>query len=330
MSRLVPTLGTALLFILALSPAQASLHLCNRTSYVIYAATAATTANGTDVKGWARVAPGACEVAIQGDLIAQSYYLYARSARAHSGAPRAWNGQTNLCVKDRDFALRLPPGIPRCTAIDTYELPFAVIETHHMRSWTATLRESPDLASMAAAERAGVKRLLGDIGVRNLANDTAMDSAVAQFRKRARLQDKAGTAALFNALETEAMKTAVPVGYTICNDTDKPAFAALGQKKANAFVSRGWWTVAGGTCSQVVTESVSGTPVYLRVEKHGGVPLVAGSMTLCVTNIEFEIQGRERCAQRGLAEAGFAETNGNGQSGYTAHITASGLAAPLR
>jgi uncharacterized membrane protein len=276
------------------------------------------------------VAPGACETAIQGDPIAQASYLYARSARAHSSAPRAWNGQINLCVKDRDFTLRLPLGFPRCTAIDTYELPFAAIQTHHMRSWTTTLRESPDLASMPAAERAGVKRLLGDTGVRNLANDKAIDAAVAQFRKRTRLQDKAGTAALFNALETEAMKTAVPVGYTICNDTDKPAFAALGQKKAKVFFSRGWWTVAGGTCSQVVTESLSGTPVYLRVEKHGGVPLVSGPMTFCVTNIEFEVQGREHCVQRGLAEAGFAQTNVNGQSGYTAHITASGLAAPLR
>jgi uncharacterized membrane protein len=327
MSRLVPALGTALLFIAAVSPAEASLRLCNRTSYVIYAATAAVTAGGTDVKGWTRVASGACEVSIPGDLIAQAYYLYARSGRAHSGAPRAWSGQTNLCVKDRDFALRLPLGIPRCEAPDTYELPFAAIQTHHMRTWTATLRESPDFASMPAAERAGVKRLLGDIGVRDLANDKAMDAAVAQFRKRVRLQDKAGTAALFNALETEAMKTAVPVGYTICNDTDKPAFAALGQKKAKVFFSRGWWTVAGATCSQVMTESLSGAPVYLRVEKHGGVPLVAGPMTFCVTNIEFEIQGRERCVKRGLAEAGFVETNINGGPGYTAHITASGLAA---
>jgi uncharacterized membrane protein len=327
MSRLVPVLGTALLFILVLSPAEASLRLCNRTSYVIYTATAATTVSGTDVKGWTRVTPGACEVEIQGDLIAQAYYLYARSARAHSGAPRAWSGQTNLCVKDRDFSLRLPLGVPRCTAPDTYELPFAAIQTHHMRSWTMTLRETPDLASMPAAERAGLKRLLGDVGVRNLSDDKAMDLAVTQFRKRTRLQDKSGPTALFNALETEAMKTAVPVGYTICNDTDKPVFAALGQKKAKAFFSSGWWTVAGGTCSQVMTESLSGAPVYLRVERRGGVPLVAGSMTFCVTNIEFEIQGRERCVKRGLAEAGFVETNVSGQPGYTAHITGSGLAA---
>ena len=327
MSRLVPSLGTALLFILVLSPAQASLRLCNRTSYVIYAATAATTAGGTDVKGWTRVAPGACEVTIQGDLIAQGYYLYARSARAHSGEPHAWSGQTNTCVKDRDFSLRLAPGIPRCTAPDTYELPFAAVQTHHMRSWTATLREAPDLASMPAAERAGLRRLLGDIGMRNLANDKAMDTALAQFRRRTHLQDKAGTAALFNALETEAMKTVVPAGYTICNDTDKAAFAALGQKKAQGFVSRGWWTVAGGTCSQVMTEPLSGTPVYLRIERQGGVPLVAGPMTFCVTNIEFEIQGRDRCVKRGLAEAGFVETNVYGRPGYTAHITGSGLAA---
>jgi uncharacterized membrane protein len=329
MRRLVPALGTAFILALALSPASASLSLCNRTSYVIYAATAQASASGIDIKGWTRVVPGACGTAIAGDLAAQAYYLFARSARSHDGATRAWNGTTTLCAQDRDFRLHLPVGSPRCGDQNAYELGFVPLSTHHMRSWTTTLRETPDLPSMAAAERAGLKRLLGDVGYRDLSNDKAIDASLAQFRKRTHLPDKADMSAVFNALETEAMRSAAPAGYTVCNDTGKAVYAAVGMKKGNVYVSRGWWTVAGGSCAQVMTDTLAGLPLWLRVEREKGAPIVAGAMTFCVTNIEFEIQGRERCMQRGLTEAGFAETNVKRQPGYTAHVTTGGLRGPF-
>jgi len=324
MTRPFAALATALALSLLPSPAYASLNLCNRTSYVVYAATAALASTGTDVKGWTRIVPGSCAIAIEGDLAAQNYFLYARSARAHSGTARSWGGPVSLCAEDRDFRLRLPPGVVRCSDAASHELGFAPVETHHMRSWTTTLRESPDLPSMPAAARAGLRRLLGDIGVRDLGNDAAVDAALAQFRKRNRMPDKADTASLFSALETEAMKSAVPVGYSICNDTVAAVYAAIGLKTGQVFASKGWWTVAGGTCSQAITDPLSDR-VWLRVERPNGAPLVAGPATFCTTNLEFEIQGRERCAQRGLAEAGFAETNVRRLPGYTARVTATGL-----
>jgi len=125
------------------------------------------------------------------------------------------------------------------------------------------------------------------------------------------------------------MKTAAPIGYTVCNDTDKPVWAALGQNKGAVFVSRGWWTVAPGGCAKTITDSVASGKIYLRVEKAKGVALVSGSEKFCVTNIEFEIQGREHCAARGLAEAGFAETNTKRTPGFAAHVSADGLVVTL-
>jgi uncharacterized membrane protein len=322
MSRLVPVLAAAA-SVLVLSPAQASLKLCNRTSYVLYAATGAGSPSDIAVRGWTRIVPGACAIAIEGDLTGQDYYLYARSSAAHADAPRSWGGQINLCVRDKDFSLRVPRGYVRCR--DSYALPFAAVSTHHMRSWTTTFHETPDLPSMKSAEDAGLRRLLGDTGVRNTAGTKAMEATLAGFRKRMHLPQNAGTDALFGALETEAMTTANPVGYTICNDTDKQAWAALGQRKGAIFVSRGWWTLTPGSCTRALTESVAGREVYLRVEREKGAPLVSGPEKFCVTNIEFEIQGRERCAKRGLAEAGFAATNGARAAGFTAHVTDKGL-----
>jgi uncharacterized membrane protein len=311
--------------LLLTAPAYASLTLCNRTSYVIYAATAVQTANDIAVKGWTRVVPGACAAAVAGDLTAPAYYLYARSSRAHAGPPRDWSGGTVLCVKDKDFVLHLPAGIVRCAG-DSYELAFAGLATRHLRAWTTTFHEAPDLPSLDAAQRAGLKRLLADGGVRNLGSDKAADAALARFRQRMHLVNNAPASALFDALETEAMKSAVPAGYTLCNDTAKPVWVALGQKKGTLYSARGWWTVGGGTCAPLITNSIAGSPVFLRVEKAKGAPLVSGPEAFCVTNIEFEVQGRGRCLQRGLVEAGFVPTNTRGAPGFTAHVSERGLA----
>lgn len=311
----------ALLILASLAPAHASLKLCNRTSYVIYAATAQLAGSDLAIQGWTRIVPGSCEDALKGDLTTQAYYLYARSSRAHAGAPRAWDGKTALCVRDNNFQFRLPFGA-RCPT-DGFELPFAEIDTHHMRSWTTSFRETPDLPSMPAAERAGLKRLLADNGVRNIFTDKQLSDALAGFRRKLHLQD--GTPALFNALETEAMKSAAPAGYTLCNDGMTPFYAALGLQKGSVFVSKGWWTVAAGSCSHLITEPLAGQKMWLRVERDKGPPPVAGPTTFCVTNIEFDIQGRDNCAKRGLTTAGFAETNGRGQPGISVHVGGNGL-----
>lgn len=325
MRRLLPVAAGALAFALAAPPAHASLKLCNRTSYVIYAATATAAANGTLVQGWVRVVPGACRIAINGDLVASAYYVYARTSTAHSGASRAWAGTANFCTKDTDFSLHQPAQSAYCPSPDMSELAFAAIATHHMRSWTTTFRETPDFDSMQSAQRAGLKRLLRDNGAGDTGSDKAVDAALMALRKRLHLSDKTGTDGMFDALETEAMKTAAPAGYAVCNETDKEFWAALGQKKNAVWMSRGWWMVAPGSCAKAIAESVANSKIYLRVEKSKGLELVSGAEKFCVANIEFEIQGRDRCSARGLAEAGFAETNSKGAPGFTAHVSKDGL-----
>jgi uncharacterized membrane protein len=308
---------------LALCPAQAALTACNRTSYVLYAAVAALKSADIASRGWTRILPGACKEVLAGALDADAYYLTARSSRAHSGAPRAWSGPTQFCVKDKDFSLALPFGAG-CPA-DSFEQGFAPIDSHHLREMTTTLRETPDQPSMPAAERAGLRRLLSDTGVRAGGDDKAQDAALTAFRRRVHLAANAPTPALFDALETEAMKAAVPTGYTLCNDTKKDFGAAIGQKKGSAFVSRGWWTVAAGSCSHLITDPIAGQKIWLRVERGKGPPLVGGPNGFCVTNIEFDIQGRDNCVKRGLIAGGFAETNLKGAAGFVAHVAENGM-----
>jgi uncharacterized membrane protein len=331
MKRLCASLIAALGIALGAPAAHASLKLCNQTSYVLYAATATQTDSQIFTQGWTRVVPGACRIAIKGDLIAPAYFTYARSSEAHSGPRRVWDGATNICARDTDFSFHLPLLTTQCPSPEMSELPFAPVSTQHMRSWTITFRETPAFDSMKSAERAGLRRLFGDLGARvdvySAGSDKALDLALESFRKRMHLSDRASTADLFGALETEAMKSATPLGYAICNDTDKPFWAALGEKKGAVSVARGWWMVAAGSCAKAITQSVAKRKIFLRVEKSKGVALISGPEKFCVTDIEFEIQGREHCAARGLIEADFAETNTTGAAGFTAHISEAGLVA---
>jgi len=121
------------------------------------------------------------------------------------------------------------------------------------------------------------------------------------------------------------MKTAAPAGYAVCNETNNAFWAALGQKKSAIWTSHGWWMVAPGSCAKMISESVTGNKIYLRVEKAKGRELVSGQEKFCVVNIEFDIQGRDRCMTRGLIEAGFAETNAKGAPGFVAHVSEAGL-----
>lgn len=309
--------------------AGAALKLCNRTSYVIYAATGSIAGEGAVTQGWSRILPGACQMPMREALNKGKYFVYARSSLAHAGISRAWGGDRQLCAKDANFAMRVPASAIRCTADDMFLLPFAAIDTQHQKSWAMTLDEAPAFKSLQDAERAGLKRLLRDqgakIGAIDAKPDKASDAAMAAFRKRLNMNPKASTTDLYDALETEALKTTAPAGYAICNDTAKAIWAALGVKQKSKWISRGWWKIGAGGCAKAITEALATDKVYLLTQTPGGVSIVYGKEKFCVTNVEFDIQGRDNCKSRGLIEAGFAETKVKGLPGFTAHISEHGL-----
>ena len=330
--RLVAVVLALLCLGSAASPAAAALKLCNRTSYVLYGATAAVTQATITTQGWIRVAPGACQTVLSGDLSSAAYYVYARSSLAHSGPARAWGGERQICVKDVNFSTRDSVAARDCASNSFFTLPFAAVDTHHMKSWTMTLSESPAIATLEQARAVGLKRLLRDIGFRIVSmesgSDNQADRALENFRKRLHISPKASDADLFDALETEALKVTAPTGYAICNDTAKPVAAAIGEKTARSWISHGWWTIASGSCAKAITAPLSAANIYLFVQKVGGPPLVTGEMKFCVADIEFDIEGRSRCKDRGLTETGFAETRVQGMAGYAVHVGEGGLVDP--
>lgn len=316
---------------LAVTPAQAALTLCNRTSYILYAATSAIQSQGGDTQGWTRIAPGDCQVARKEPLKAESYLVHARSALAHSGPPRAWGGATPVCVKDADFTLKRSGTQASCTAADSFALPFAAIANGGKSAWTMNFDETP-VMSLSEAQLAGVKRLLKDNGYK-IAHidgkpDKATGAALTDFRARMHFGANAGNAELFTALEREAARKIAPSGYTVCNDSPETLLVALGQIEQGKPVSRGWWTVEPKACAKAMTTPLKTDTVFLLAQHKNGSVFVGGKQKFCVASAVFDVQGAQDCIGRGLAEAGFAATPTKGLSGYVAHIGADGLRAP--
>jgi uncharacterized membrane protein len=330
MMRLAPVLLVLVLLVLGLSalPAQAALTLCNRTSYVLYAASAAIQSPKSQAQGWTRIVPGECRLVRKEPLTAESYLVYARSGIAHSGPQRAWGGAYPVCVKDTNFSISQAMTEPYCTADDTFALPFAPLGSRGQSVWTMNFDEKPAM-SLTEAQLAGVKRLLKDNGYpiprMDGRPDKATGAALADFRKRMNFGLNAGNTELFAALEQQARQKIAPAGYTVCNDSREVLLVALGQTDGGRAVSRGWWTVQPGACAKAITAPLKNDAVYLLGQKKGGSVLAGGPKVFCTTIAVFDIRGAGNCAGRGFSEQGFAMTPTKGVAGYVAHIGAAGL-----
>lgn len=324
---------TALLFVFfaavfAAAPASASLKLCNRTSYILYAAVAATAKGNAVTQGWTRIAPGACETAITTPLKSPPYYVYAQSSRSHSGPSRAWGGDEKFCVKHGNFTFTAPAG-SRCTEDDAFAVGFSKIDTGRKTDFTETLTGKPDITTLSLARMGGIQRLLSDNGYKipkiDGTDDKETENALSTFRRKAKLPRKYTDEQLFKALEDTAVKTASPAGYSVCNATTSPFWAAIGQKAGNNWVSRGWWKVPPANCATAISDPLKTDRIYVLADIPGKRPLTPGAMKFCVADIAFEIQGKDKCKERGMREASFAETNVKGREGYVARVGPKGL-----
>ena len=233
------------------SPASAGLKLCNRTSYVLYSATGFTQDASAITQGWVRILPGTCQTAIKEPLTAKKYFVYARTSLAHSGTSRAWGGTQTLCVKDATFALRTPLTSSRCPADDTFELPFAEIDTHREKSWAMTFDESPAFRTLKDAENAGLKRLLRDqgakVGAIDAKPDKAADGAMVVFDGPDARETQASSINKDGTVAGTCYRKHTAHGFIRTADGTFTSFDAPGSRYTRAFSINDNGVVAGQT-----------------------------------------------------------------------------------
>lgn len=315
--------------LLTVVSASAALKICNRTSYIVYAASGTQTKTALETNGWTRITPGACTALVDGRLKNASYYIYAQSSRAHSGLSRAWGGNVFLCVAHGRFQLRRPGLSAGCPPDQGFAVGFAAVKTHHKADWTETLTETDEIATLEQARLAGLQRLLADNGYPIKKTDGEVGAifrtTLDRFRSSHGLATNTSDADLFSALEKAAGAIAAPAGYSVCNTTGKPLWASIGMNDEKSWFARGWWKIPPAECASLISTPLSDERYFLRVEQAGGKAVIAGTTPLCITDIAFEIEGRTNCKARGMKQAGFLETPTGGKDGLAVHIGPHGL-----
>ncbi len=142
------------------TPALADYQLCNRTSYVLDGAIAFQEGEDWKSRGWVRLAPGECGVALAGAIAGGDCYVFARSIEVHQGRTQYFSGNERFCTADGSFEIE---GRDQC-AVRGYDAnEFLPVRTEPGDDWVTTFSEASDHTA-EQAQIAGAQRLLQDNG----------------------------------------------------------------------------------------------------------------------------------------------------------------------
>jgi uncharacterized membrane protein len=311
--RLIPA---ALAFsLVAWSPAQPDLRLCNRMSYVVDAAIGFEDKTAAATRGWFRIEPGQCRIVLQGTLDAERVYLHARALEVYGGSPLAPSGHADLCVSTGNFVI----AAARSCRSDQKLARFTEVRpTESEQGMTASLAEEGDYND-EQARLAGIQRLLVLAGYDANPIDGVQgrktEAALAQFINDRKLTADAPAAANFFDVLIDAALKPEGAGFSWCNETAQSVMAAVGIEDKGAIITRGWYRLEPGRCLRPdispqmrrlysFAEAIDAQGGAVR---HGDKPLAWGGDTvLCTREAKFELNEHRDCAARGLTSAGFA------------------------
>ena len=307
---------------LAASPAQAELTLCNRTSYRMDAAVGLERRATVETRGWFRIDPGQCRQIIDGPYDAEMAYVYARTPQVYGSAPLPQNGSADFCVRDGDFTFANGRECP--VSQQAHFTPARPTDVPG-RGPTINLAEEADYDD-AQARLAGIQRLLVIAGydanpidgVQGSKTQAALNRFLADRRLAA---DAAANPNFFETL-IAAAQSPEGHGFSWCNDSKNPVMAAIGSTEAATLITRGWYRLEAGTCLRPDVrgeqrtlysygEAVDGNGRTLR--RGDRAVSWGGNVELCTRDGKFELSDQKDCVVRGLNATGFAAIDVAGQ-----------------
>jgi uncharacterized membrane protein len=304
-------------------PARADLQLCNRMSYVIETAIGLEEKGNAVTRGWFRIDPGQCRMALQGAVQADQLYVNARVRDVYGPSPLPQSGHADFCVTAADFAIT---GAKKCTRQGQNLARFTAVKpSEHVGSSRVYLAEDAEYTDEQARD-AGIQRLLVIAGYDATPIDgirgAKTDAALSQFLQDNKLANTAaGRSDFFDILLEAAQKPGI--GFSWCNDTKYTVMAALGVEDKGNIVTRGWYRIEPGKC---LRPEVRGHPLLLysfaeAVDPEGRAIdktlSWGGSQIMCTRHLKFELTEQTDCASKGLSSAGFASVDLAGHGGVT-------------
>jgi len=323
---LILSLASALsMSALAAAPAQAELRLCNRMSYVVEAAIATEDRGHANARGWFRIDPGQCRVAMSGALPSGDIYLHARTPALYGPSPLPQRGDLEFCVGADNFSIS---NARSCRAGQRLALFSAVRPAETEQGHVIALAEEADYSEDQTRD-AGIQRLLAvagyDPGPIDGVRGDKTDTAIRKFILDNKLTITAAARSdFFSVLMEAAQKPGT--GFTWCNDTTYPVMAAIGIKDGGTIITRGWYRIEPGRC---LRPEIAGTPRRVfsfaeAVDSDGqalGIPgrqwSWGGTTALCTRPTRFELSDHLDCAARGLVQTGFGAVEFDGTQAAT-------------
>ena len=305
--------------------AHAKYSLCNKSSYALSAAIGYVDGDRLATRGWWRLRPGQCKVALTEQTNPGRYFVFAEAIPGHRGPLRTWSGETPLCVENAGFFNLRNQDV--CRDEPMRQRKFFDVEVTEAAggNWQTDFTEASNY-TVYSAEVAGVQRLLTDVGMDVGRIDGAMGRStqrvLANYRKRNGLRD--GTSIddeLIDTLIEEANTRESKLGFFFCNKTNNPVWSAIAEPKdEESYTSRGWWKLEPGDCSKIIKGDLEHDHYYVYGAIEEGVgerAITDGEKGLCVNAVMFNVENTLTCADQDLAEASFRRVEIGGAASAT-------------
>ncbi len=298
--------------------AEASLRLCNETSYVLQVAAATRQGVASKTEGWFNINPGDCKEALSDMPDDAQAFVYGKSDPAHAGDGLVFDGSERFCVAAENQVFSVE-GRRNCRRRGYVEADFAPVADGRGRR-LVTFTEKNDYGRRRA-RMAGMQRLLSDLqydigtvdGYGGERTREAESAYKLRFGVNSGLKGNELTRKLIQTVRNEADER----GLIICNRTQYLVWAASGQLRQDDFQSTGWLPIPATQCAQVINSNLTDRFYFYYAEavhedgrpvrEAGRARVWAGDKALCIKPTRFAITGDENCLARGFESRGFVQ-----------------------
>ncbi|UTO28258.1 DUF1036 domain-containing protein [Bartonella harrusi] len=113
--------------------------------------------------------------------------------------------------------------------------------------------------------------------------------------------------------------------FRVCNTTQQSVGVALGYRTLSGWVSEGWWMVPVTECKTLIEGPLSSRYYYFYAEGEQKKASWSGSVTMCVQDSQFTIEGVHDCFPRGYQKAAFKEIDTGNQTSWMVQLTEESL-----
>lgn len=313
------SLAVGILAGLAFLPsAEASLRLCNETSYVLQVAAATQQGVASKTEGWLNINPGACKNALSDMPDDAQAYVYGKSDPAHAGEGLVFDGSERFCVtaENQSFSVE---GRRNCRRRGFIEADFAPVAGGRGRR-LVTFTEKNDYGRRRA-RTAGTQRLLSDlrydVGTIDGYGGERTREAESAYKLRFGVRGNPKGDELISKLVQTVRSEADERGLILCNRTQHLAWAASGRLRDDDFESTGWLPIPSTQCAQLINSNLTDRYYFYYAEavdengrplrEAGRTKVWAGDKVMCIKPTRFAIRGDENCLERGFESRGFVQ-----------------------